>query len=115
VVADTDFGRDGVDRLMLLKMAFTQITGYVGEAKAAQRGPPRSIAAVLALPPGSARQSWIDAALVAGQPVLVQPGRAAVFDAALPFGGYKQSGWGREMGHEVLNNYTEVKAVTTRL
>jgi len=37
-----------------------------------------------------------------------------VFDASLPFGGYKQSGWGREMGHEVLNNYTEVKAVTTR-
>ncbi|HEY3686526.1 MAG TPA: aldehyde dehydrogenase family protein [Streptosporangiaceae bacterium] len=38
-----------------------------------------------------------------------------VFDAALPFGGYKQSGWGREMGHEVLTNYTEVKAVTTQL
>jgi phenylacetaldehyde dehydrogenase len=38
-----------------------------------------------------------------------------VFDAALPFGGYKQSGWGREMGREVLNNYTEVKAVTTQL
>ena len=38
-----------------------------------------------------------------------------VFDAALPFGGYKQSGWGREMGHEVLNNYTEVKAVTIQL
>jgi phenylacetaldehyde dehydrogenase len=38
-----------------------------------------------------------------------------VFDAALPFGGYKQSGWGREMGHEVLNSYTEVKAVTTQL
>jgi phenylacetaldehyde dehydrogenase len=38
-----------------------------------------------------------------------------VFDAALPFGGYKQSGWGREMGHEVLNAYTEVKAVTTLL
>ena len=34
-----------------------------------------------------------------------------VFDAALPFGGYKQSGWGREMGHEVLELYTEVKAV----
>ena len=34
-----------------------------------------------------------------------------VFDAALPFGGYKQSGWGREMGHEVLNNYLETKAV----
>ncbi len=38
-----------------------------------------------------------------------------VFDAALPFGGYKQSGWGREMGHEVLNAYTEVKAVTAQL
>ncbi len=38
-----------------------------------------------------------------------------VFDASLPFGGYKQSGWGREMGGEVLANYTEVKAVTARL
>ena len=38
-----------------------------------------------------------------------------VFDAALPFGGYKQSGWGREMGHEVLEQYTEVKAVVTPL
>jgi len=38
-----------------------------------------------------------------------------VFDAALPFGGYKQSGWGREMGHEVLEMYTEVKAVCAAL
>jgi phenylacetaldehyde dehydrogenase len=38
-----------------------------------------------------------------------------VFDAALPFGGYKQSGWGREMGHEVLKNYTEVKSVCSAL
>ncbi len=38
-----------------------------------------------------------------------------VFDAALPFGGYKQSGWGREMGHEVLNNYTQTKAVVVAL
>jgi hypothetical protein len=34
---------------------------------------------------------------------------------SLPFGGYKQSGWGREMGHEVLEAYTEVKAVTAQL
>ena len=34
-----------------------------------------------------------------------------VFDAALAFGGYKQSGWGREIGHEVLELYTEVKAI----
>jgi phenylacetaldehyde dehydrogenase len=38
-----------------------------------------------------------------------------VFDASLPFGGYKQSGWGREMGHEVLNNYLEAKAVCIQL
>ncbi len=38
-----------------------------------------------------------------------------IFDAALPFGGYKQSGWGREMGKEVLEQYTEVKAVCTAL
>ena len=38
-----------------------------------------------------------------------------VFDAALPFGGYKQSGWGREMGREVLNNYLEVKSVCASL
>jgi phenylacetaldehyde dehydrogenase len=38
-----------------------------------------------------------------------------IFDAALPFGGYKQSGWGREMGHEVLNNYLETKAVCMRI
>jgi phenylacetaldehyde dehydrogenase len=38
-----------------------------------------------------------------------------VFDAALPFGGYKQSGWGREMGHEALDAYTQVKSVCVRL
>ena len=38
-----------------------------------------------------------------------------IFDAAMPFGGYKQSGWGREMGKEVLEMYTEVKAVCTML
>jgi phenylacetaldehyde dehydrogenase len=34
-----------------------------------------------------------------------------IFDAALPFGGYKQSGWGREMGEEVIHEYTETKSV----
>ncbi len=38
-----------------------------------------------------------------------------IFDAALPFGGYKQSGWGREMGHDALELYTEVKAVCAKL
>jgi len=38
-----------------------------------------------------------------------------IFDATLPFGGYKQSGWGREMGHDALEMYTEVKAVCAAL
>ena len=38
-----------------------------------------------------------------------------IFDAALPFGGYKQSGWGREMGREVLGLYTQTKAVVAGL
>jgi phenylacetaldehyde dehydrogenase len=36
-------------------------------------------------------------------------------DVALPFGGYKESGWGREMGKEVLELYTETKAVAAAL
>ncbi|AEI41160.1 aldehyde dehydrogenase family protein [Paenibacillus mucilaginosus] len=38
-----------------------------------------------------------------------------VFDAASPFGGYKQSGIGREMGSYALDNYTEVKSVWIQL
>ena len=34
-----------------------------------------------------------------------------LFDAALPFGGFKESGFGREMGSVGLDNYTEVKTV----
>ncbi len=38
-----------------------------------------------------------------------------IFDASMPFGGYKESGWGREMGHDALELYTETKSVCTRL
>jgi aldehyde dehydrogenase (NAD+) len=38
-----------------------------------------------------------------------------VFDAAAPFGGFKQSGIGRELGEYGLTNYTEVKTVTVRI
>jgi phenylacetaldehyde dehydrogenase len=36
-------------------------------------------------------------------------------DPALPFGGFKQSGWGREKGGEVLDLYTEIKSVVMAL
>src|SRR6187551_3591961 len=32
-----------------------------------------------------------------------------VFDAAAPFGGFKMSGIGRELGEYALRNYTEIK------
>jgi aldehyde dehydrogenase (NAD+) len=38
-----------------------------------------------------------------------------VFDAAAPFGGFKQSGIGRELGEVALANYTELKTVTVNL
>lgn len=38
-----------------------------------------------------------------------------IFDAAAPFGGFKQSGMGRELGEYGLQQYTEVKTVTMKL
>lgn len=38
-----------------------------------------------------------------------------LMDAALPFGGYKQSGFGRELGMHALDHYTEVKTVWLNL
>ena len=38
-----------------------------------------------------------------------------VFDAAQPFGGFKESGMGRELGEQGLMNYMEVKSVMMHL
>ncbi|WMV17525.1 hypothetical protein MTR67_010910 [Solanum verrucosum] len=38
-----------------------------------------------------------------------------IFDAAIPFGGYKMSGHGREKGVYSLSNYLQVKAIVTPL
>ena len=38
-----------------------------------------------------------------------------VFDAAAPFGGYKKSGYGREMGRHALELYTQTKNVIVNL
>ncbi len=38
-----------------------------------------------------------------------------VFDAAAPFGGFKQSGIGRELGEYALEHYSEVKTVTMKM
>jgi aldehyde dehydrogenase (NAD+) len=37
------------------------------------------------------------------------------FDTAMPFGGYKQSGWGRELGASAIDLYTQTKAVNIAL
>lgn len=39
----------------------------------------------------------------------------AVIDPALPFGGFKQSGFGREQGREGIEAYTELKTVIIQL
>jgi acyl-CoA reductase-like NAD-dependent aldehyde dehydrogenase len=38
-----------------------------------------------------------------------------VFDPNLPWGGFKQSGWGRELGQEGVETFTELKAITVKL
>ena len=36
-------------------------------------------------------------------------------DLSVPFGGYKQSGWGRENGWNSMENFTELKSVMVKL
>ena len=36
-------------------------------------------------------------------------------DPAMAFGGYKQSGWGREFGQESIDAYTQAKSIMVRL
>ena len=38
-----------------------------------------------------------------------------VLDTRTPFGGFRQSGMGRELGEYALHEYTEVKTVTVKL
>ncbi|GAB3453760.1 aldehyde dehydrogenase family protein [Insolitispirillum peregrinum] len=38
-----------------------------------------------------------------------------VVDAAMPFGGFKQSGWGRELGRAAIDSYTEEQSVCAML
>ncbi|MCH7495876.1 MAG: aldehyde dehydrogenase family protein, partial [Candidatus Marinimicrobia bacterium] len=38
-----------------------------------------------------------------------------IYDPASPFGGYKQSGFGRELGENALEHYTQVKSVWVNL
>ena len=60
----------------------------------------------------STRAHRMAAALESGQ-VWVNCYQAC--DSALPFGGYKESGWGRETCRETMDEYTELKTVVVNL
>jgi phenylacetaldehyde dehydrogenase len=70
---------------------------------------------IAGLPEGLAQMAWH----------VVKPGRLragtlwidcySVFDPAMPSGGYKESGWDPEMGHNALESYLETKSVVTQL
>ena len=38
-----------------------------------------------------------------------------LYDAAISFGGYKESGFGRELGEAALESYTQLKSVWLKL
>jgi aldehyde dehydrogenase (NAD+) len=38
-----------------------------------------------------------------------------VYDYSIPYGGYKQSGWGREFGFEGLEAYLQTKSVFVQI
>jgi len=38
-----------------------------------------------------------------------------IIDPALPFGGFRQSGWGREHGYEAVAMYTDTKSIAIAL
>jgi phenylacetaldehyde dehydrogenase len=38
-----------------------------------------------------------------------------IFDPAVPFGGYKESGWGKESGQEAIDNYLQTKSVVVSI
>ena len=38
-----------------------------------------------------------------------------IFQAGVPFGGFKESGIGRELGEYALELYTEVKSITMKI
>jgi aldehyde dehydrogenase (NAD+) len=41
--------------------------------------------------------------------------RYGCYDFASPFGGYKQSGWGKEMAVHSLASYTKLKSVWIKI
>jgi aldehyde dehydrogenase (NAD+)/betaine-aldehyde dehydrogenase len=59
-----------------------------------------------------ARAHRLAAAIKAGTIWINMPNPA---DAVAPWGGFKSSGWGREMGKDAIELYTEKKSVWTSL
>ena len=61
--------------------------------------------------PGGMPTSWISWASFKA----VREVSSAGIDPAVPFGGFKQSGWGRENGYEGAEHFYETKTVSVAL
>jgi len=103
VAADMDIVREEVFGPVLVASAFDDIDEVISSSNDSEYG----------LAAGVWSESTSNALRLANR---IKAGTVwinshAMYDASLPIGGMKQSGWGRDSGQAALDNYLELKTV----
>ncbi|MFD1541213.1 aldehyde dehydrogenase family protein [Nonomuraea guangzhouensis] len=111
IIAGLDDGSRVVQEEIFGPVLTVQPFGTEDEAVELANGTPYGLAAGLQTT-DLARAHRVAARLEAG---IVWVNDWAMLDPAIPFGGVKQSGYGREYGPEALESYTKVKSVVIAL